>query len=88
VHRRLTACLAVLLLLVLPYAGFWHHHQNSESSATCQVCHAVHAPVVQPGIAPAIPAPLEIREAAPVAGLCSKLAPAGYQTSPRAPPSA
>jgi hypothetical protein len=42
--------LAILALLVVTatFGGVLHHHQNSTSENTCQICHLNHQPIERP----------------------------------------
>jgi len=56
-RKRAIACVALLSFLFLSSAVIWHHHSNSESAATCPVCHAIHAPLIQAESACALTSP-------------------------------
>jgi len=87
-RRRLAACVAIVVLLFATSVGLWHHH-DSDSSATCQVCHvANHQPLVQAQVRAQIARPVAIRAALPVEAQSSALDPVALHASPRAPPSA
>ena len=87
-RRRLAACVAIVVLLFATSVGLWHHH-DSDSSATCQVCHvAHHQPLVQTQVRTQVVRPVAIRAALPVEAQSSALDPVALHASPRAPPSA
>ena len=87
-HRRLAVCVAIALLLFATSVGLWHHH-DSDSSATCQVCHvAHHQPLVQAQVRAQVTQPVAIRAALPIEAQSSALDPVALHASPRAPPSA
>jgi len=87
-RRRLAVCVAIALLLFATSVGLWHHH-DSDSSATCQVCHvAHHQPLVQAQVRAQAIRPVAVRAALPVEAQSSALDPITHHASPRAPPSA
>ena len=50
--------LAILALLVVTatFGGVLHHHQNSTSENTCQICHLNHQPIERPLSSDRVPA--------------------------------
>src|SRR5215469_2691963 len=85
-RRRVIACFALLSFLFLSSAGVLHHHSNSESAATCTVCHAIHAPLVQRASVSNLSAPRVERWFVSVAPLSAEFELIVRHSPPRAPP--
>lgn len=84
--RQLAARAALLLFLFASSVGLWHHHDNSETVAACQVCHVAHAPALRTIVVAGISAPVVIGWAAPVATEHPLADRSAHRASPRAPP--
>jgi hypothetical protein len=86
VRRRFVVCLAIAVLLSLSSSELWHHHQNLENSATCQICHVIHAPLLPGQLATNLPKLIVYSSAVHVASQIRTFDPALRHSSPRAPP--
>jgi hypothetical protein len=87
-RRRIAACVAIVVLLFATSAGLWHHH-DSDSSATCQICHVVHhQPLVQEHVRAQLPELVATMQPIPAQSQRVALDPITLHASPRAPPSA
>jgi hypothetical protein len=60
-HRRsiryvvVAVALLALLGVAITFGGVLHHHQNSTSENTCQICHLNHQPIARPLASDRIP---------------------------------
>jgi hypothetical protein len=84
-----TACLSAAFLAVLVFAfgdGLWHHHDSSESEATCPICHLAH---LTPQVAPPslnLSTPIVSSWKSPLEPQAMHASPVAVSAPPRAPP--
>lgn len=86
-RRRIAAGVAIVVLLFATSAAVWHHH-DSDSQATCQVCHVVHhQPLVASQAQAQLPEPVALNWAGVIRGQSLALDRTTLPASSRAPPS-
>jgi hypothetical protein len=83
-----SACLGLAVLLFPSSSELWHHHQDLASSASCTVCHVLHAPIIPAQVVVHVAIPGGIGQPAPVVAPVHELGPVADQASPRASPAA